>query len=389
MNTKLYDQMDWPGIEGVVYAEHDNPHNVLGATVVKNEVLIRAFFPDAIGVSVVLDGKKKKYSMDLADESGYFAVLIPGKKIPSYHYEVSYETGTVEALEAYNTNQVITKKDIDRFENGIHYEIYEKLGAHVVEIDGQKGVLFAVWAPNAVSVSVVGDFNLWDGRRNLMRRLGDSGIFELFIPTLETGEIYKYEIHQKGGNVVLKTDPYGSYSERRPNTASVVWDSNSYEWQDDKWLAKRKKKNDKKEPMLVYEVHLGSWMRHPDSADETQAYYSYRELADKLVKYVKEMDLADLVTTIKKITEYKFQIKDSLDIIMVWYRDVLLLKATNDANHLIFKEEIQYIRKVAVNSSYEGLETIIRAIETAKSRLDANVNFDLTMELMFLVIKEN
>lgn len=111
--------------------------------------------------------------------------------------------------------------------------------------------------------------------------------------------------------------------------------------------------------------------------------------AVSLLKYVKEMDLADLVTTIKKITEYKFQIKDYLDIIMVWYRDVLLLKATNDANHLIFKEEIQYIRKVAVNSSYEGLETIIRAIETAKSRLDANVNFDLTMELMFLVIKEN
>ena len=111
--------------------------------------------------------------------------------------------------------------------------------------------------------------------------------------------------------------------------------------------------------------------------------------AVSLLKYVKEMDLADLVTTIKKIMEYKFQIKDYLDIIMVWYRDVLLLKATNDANHLIFKEEIQYIRKVAVNSSYEGLETIIRAIETAKSRLDANVNFDLTMELMFLVIKEN
>lgn len=111
--------------------------------------------------------------------------------------------------------------------------------------------------------------------------------------------------------------------------------------------------------------------------------------AVSLLKYVKEMDIADLVTTIKKITEYKFQIKDYLDIIMVWYRDVLLLKATNDANHLIFKEEIQYIRKVAVNSSYEGLETIIRAIETAKSRLDANVNFDLTMELMFLVIKEN
>ena len=111
--------------------------------------------------------------------------------------------------------------------------------------------------------------------------------------------------------------------------------------------------------------------------------------AVSLLKYVKEMDLADLVTTIKKITEYKFQIKDYLDIIMVWYRDVLLLKATNDANHLIFKEEIQYIRKVAVNSSYEGLETIIRAIETAKSRLDANVNFDLTMELMFLVINEN
>ena len=288
MNVKLYDQMDWPGIEGLIYAEHDNPHEVLGAKVLKNEVLIRGFFPDAKAATVVIEGKRKEYPMELADEAGYFAVLIPGKKIPSYHYEVEYETGTVEVLEIYNTEPVLTKEDLTRFEHGIHYEIYEKMGANPMTINGVEGVLFAVWAPNAVSVSVVGDFNLWDGRRDLMRRLGDSGVFELFVPALKEGEIYKYEIHNKGGSVVLKSDPYGHYAELRPHTASIVWDNEKYSWADEKWLAERKKKKHKKEPMLIYEVHLGSFKK-PEAEDQREAFYNYRELGTMLIDYCKKM----------------------------------------------------------------------------------------------------
>ena len=288
MNVKLYDQMDWPGIEGLIYAEHDNPHDVLGAKVLKNEVLIRGFFPDAKAATVVTEGKRKEYPMELADEAGYFAVLIPGKKIPSYHYEVEYETGTVEVLEIYNTEPVLTKEDLTRFEHGIHYEIYEKMGANPMTINGVEGVLFAVWAPNAVSVSVVGDFNLWDGRRDLMRRLGDSGVFELFVPALKEGEIYKYEIHNKGGSIVLKSDPYGHYAELRPHTASIVWDNEKYSWADEKWLAERKKKKHKKEPMLIYEVHLGSFKK-PEAEDQREAFYNYRELGMMLIDYCKKM----------------------------------------------------------------------------------------------------
>ena len=288
MNVKLYDQMDWPGIEGLIYAEHDNPHEVLGAKVLKNEVLIRGFFPDAKAATVVIEGKRKEYPMELADEAGYFAVLIPGKKIPSYHYEVEYETGTVEVLEIYNTEPVLTKEDLTRFEHGIHYEIYEKMGANPMTINGVEGVLFAVWAPNAVSVSVVGDFNLWDGRRDLMRRLGDSGVFELFVPALKEGEIYKYEIHNKGGSIVLKSDPYGHYAERRPHTASIVWNNEKYSWADEKWLAERKKKKHKKEPMLIYEVHLGSFKK-PEAEDQREAFYNYRELGTMLIDYCKKM----------------------------------------------------------------------------------------------------
>lgn len=288
MNVKLYDQMDWPGIEGLIYAEHDNPHEVLGAKVLKNEVLIRGFFPDAKAATVVIEGKRKEYPMELADEAGYFAVLIPGKKIPSYHYEVEYETGTVEVMEIYNTEPVLTKEDLTRFEHGIHYEIYEKMGANPMTINGVEGVLFAVWAPNAVSVSVVGDFNLWDGRRDLMRRLGDSGVFELFVPALKEGEIYKYEIHNKGGSIVLKSDPYGHYAERRPHTASIVWNNEKYSWADEKWLAERKKKKHKKEPMLIYEVHLGSFKK-PEEEDQREAFYNYRELGTMLIDYCKKM----------------------------------------------------------------------------------------------------
>ena len=152
-------------------------------------------------------------------------------------------------------------------------------------VKGIPGVYFAVWAPNAMRVSLVGDFNLWDGRRLPMRRLPDSGIFELFVPGLSAGTLYKYEIKAKNGLVFLKADPYANETEESPGTASVVTDLSGFEWKDQDWMARRKKCDVKKEAMAVYEMHLGSWKRK-----ENGELYNFRELAPLVAAYVKKMN---------------------------------------------------------------------------------------------------
>ncbi len=287
MDDALYNVMNWPEIEAIVYSEHDNPHNILGYSKIEEGYLINAFFPNAVSVEVVLKGGKN-YTMELTDEAGFYSVIIPKRNKPEYTYLVTYDNGKQqEVVDPYNFKPVITQRDMDMFSKGVHYTVYEKLGAHKMTINGVEGVLFAVWAPNAIRVSVVGDFNIWDGRRHPMRRLGDSGIFELFIPGIKQGEVYKYELKIKGGLTTLKSDPYGYRSELRPATASIVYDLNSYKWHDDAWVASRKRKDMKKEPMSIYEVHLGSW-RKPDIEGDN-AFYNYREIAHMLAEYVTEM----------------------------------------------------------------------------------------------------
>lgn len=203
MEQKLYDYMDWAEIEAILYSEEDRPHEILGPHVTPDGIVIQVYDPTAASVSVGVDGKKKQYpmeEMELDDMGGYFAVLIPGKQIPDYTLFVTHKDGETETRkDPYAFEPVIDARDRALFSEGIHYEIYEKLGAHPMTIHGVSGVLFAVWAPNAVRVSVVGDFNLWDGRRHQMRRLMDSGIFELFIPGLVEGDLYKYELKVKEG----------------------------------------------------------------------------------------------------------------------------------------------------------------------------------------------
>ena len=286
MDEKLYELMDWAGVEAIVYSEEDQPQNLLGAHVTEDGITIQGFFPGAKEVAVKANGGKKVYQMDLEDEAGYFAALIPGKRIPDYVYHVTYEDGSEEELlDPYNFAPQITEKETKKFNAGICYDIYKKLGAHPMTVNGVQGVEFAVWAPNALRVSVVGDFNLWDGRRLPMRRLWDSGIFELFVPNLPDGALYKYEIKAKGGLTYLKADPYANAAELRPNTASIVTDLSKFEWSDQNWMENRKKRNEDHEPMAVYEVHLGSW-RKPEDGRE---FYNYRELAVMLAEYVKEM----------------------------------------------------------------------------------------------------
>lgn len=286
MNKKLYKLMNWPEIEGIVYSESDNPHKILGAHVTGSSVLVQTFQPGAKSVRLQPVEGDKSYKMEMADEEGYFAVLIPGKKIPDYEYIVESQDGSLRKVrDAYNYPPQITVEDTEKFNAGIHYTIYEKLGAHPMTIDGIDGVLFAVWAPNALRVSVVGDFNEWDGRAHQMRRLWDSGIFELFMPGIKEGDCYKYEIKAKGGLTFLKADPYAFGQQLRPDSASVVRNIADFKWGDSKWMSARSKVQADDMPMNVYEIYLGSFVKPKDGRE----YCNYRELAPEIIKYVKKM----------------------------------------------------------------------------------------------------
>ena len=284
MNENLYKLMNWPEIEAVVYSEHDNPHQVLGPKVTPDGVLIAAFDPDAKEAFAVTGAKE--IPMEKVDEGGYFAVLIPGKKIPRYTFRFLYEEGERTCEDAYRFAPQISEDDLHAFNAGIHYTVYEKLGAHPMTVDGVDGVYFAVWAPNVLRISVVGEFNHWDGRRNPMRRLGGSGVFELFLPEAQVGQLYKFELKVKGGLTYLKADPYANASELRPGTASKIADLRGFKWTDEAYLKALEEKDFKKSPINIYEVHLGSWKK---PADENGSFYNFRELAVMIADYVKEM----------------------------------------------------------------------------------------------------
>ena len=183
----------------------------------------------------------------------------------------------------------ITEFDQYLFGQGTHYDLYNKLGAHPMTVDGEEGVYFAVWAPNAEAVSLVGNFNEWDENATPMERLEPLGIYEIFLPEMKIGDIYKYCVTTKAGYTILKADPYGFQAELRPNNASVIADISDFKWQDSRWMKKREKFDDTKDPMFVYEVHPGSWKKHEQTEEDVDGFYNYREMAHELAKYVKDM----------------------------------------------------------------------------------------------------
>lgn len=285
MTKKLYKMMNWPVIEEIIYSESQDPHATLGPHVQGNGTLIQAFFPGAQKVTLQLTKDMAEKEMELADDDGFFAVWLPAKNVGAYRYIVSYENGSVETMQdAYRHECLITAEDEEKFAMGVHYTVYEKLGAHPLNLDGEDGVYFAVWAPNALRVSTVGDFNHWDGRVHQMRKL-PSGIFEIFIPGVKAGDNYKYEIKLKTGLTYLKADPYGNAAQLRPETASVVADLRNFKWEDKEFIKKRKAFQKENAPISVYELYLGSFLAPKDDEE----YANYREIADKLIPYVKEM----------------------------------------------------------------------------------------------------
>ena len=278
--------INWMEVDALVQGIHNNPHHILGMHECIDDLYINAYLPGAKVVNAIEVSTRKKYTLVSERVPGFFSVVIKDKKPFEYKLNVRFDNGDeVTYFDPYVFEPVIDPIDISLFNEGKHYSIYEKMGAHPMTVDGVEGVLFAVWAPNADRVSVVGNFNNWDGRRHPMRKLDYSGIYELFIPGKLVGEIYKYEIKAKSGQVFMKSDPYAFSNEVRPANASRIVDI-SYKWKDTAWMEKRETKDTDAQPMAIYEMHLGSWKRPTDGRE----FYNYRDIASLLADYLLMMN---------------------------------------------------------------------------------------------------
>ncbi|MFH7325071.1 1,4-alpha-glucan branching protein GlgB [Desulfurivibrio sp. C05AmB] len=273
----------------IIHSDHHDPFLVLGFHLVEGETpaaVVRCFQPSAAGVFLLSEGKRQEMYKIRAE--GLFEITLPGcREFFPYRLEAHYPDGATHQFDdPYRFWPQLSDYDRYLFNSGTHYRLYDKLGAHPTTIDGVKGTIFRVWAPNARRVSIIGNFNYWDGRLHQMRVLGASGIWELFLPEIGPGEPYKFEIRTQQGDILEKADPFQFFSEIRPRTASVVRDINHFSWSDEEWLAARREKTTYRRPMSIYEIHLGSWRRDP--ADPAR-FLSYREIAAALIPYVKEM----------------------------------------------------------------------------------------------------
>jgi 1,4-alpha-glucan branching enzyme len=275
-------------LDAIAAREHGDPHSILGAHPSDDgAVVIRAFRPSAVAVTARLDGGAS-VSLEEVHAGGVFEGTVPDAELPlSYTLEVDYgEGGSFTLEDPYRFPPTIGDLDLHLMGQGRHEELYAKLGAHVMVHEGVAGTAFAVWAPSARAVSVVGDFNSWDGRLHAMRSMGPGGVWELFLAGVEAGARYKFELLTQGGELRLKADPYAQQTEEPPETASIVAEP-KHEWRDAKWLARREDAKPLEQPMSIYEVHLGSWRRDPRDPERP---LSYLELADELSSYATDMN---------------------------------------------------------------------------------------------------
>ena len=289
-------------VDRIIQADHYDPYTILGPHEMEGGVIIRAFAPDTAEMAVIdIHKRADRRLMAKVDDAGFFEIFIPDRKVFAYDlHRVNYRGETSVNRDPYSFLPLLGEMDLYLFNEGNHYEIHKKLGAHIMEVDGATGVRFAVWAPNARRVSVTGDFNEWDGRRYAMRTLGSSGVWEIFIPGLGAGAVYKYEVKAQNGDIFLKSDPYAYLAELRPKTASVVWNHTEYPWDDKEWIETRSQTNYLERPFAVYEVHLGSWARSLDGSQ----WLSYRDVAPLLAEYVKRLGYTHI--ELMPVTEHPF-----------------------------------------------------------------------------------
>ena len=279
----------------LVEARHTDPHSILGMHFDEklSSIVVRVFDVEAQDVYILFDGKREQ--LEQIHEAGLFAIKFPNsKKHFTYQLEKIFDGNSVITEDSYCYMPGIGEMDVYLFNSGEHQRIYETMGAHLKNYDGVEGVLFTVWAPNAERVSVVGDFNNWNGTRNMMRLMGHSGIWELFIPRMSAGDVYKFEIRAMNGDVFCKLDPYALQTELRPNNAAIVSKGTDFTWSDEAWIEKRKTTEWLEAPVNMYEVHLASWqgpglrsINH--DGDDDSDFHNYREIAHALADYVCEM----------------------------------------------------------------------------------------------------
>jgi 1,4-alpha-glucan branching enzyme len=270
-------------IDALVRGELWDPHSLLGVHPgTKGGQIVRAWRPEAQTVQVVVNDEVVA-KLEQVHPAGVFEGAVDDS-VADYEIEVGYADGnTFKMRDPYAFPPTLGELDLHLLGEGRHYDLYEKLGAHKQTVNGVDGYAFAVWAPNARSVRVVGTFNSWDGRLNPMRAMGSSGIWEIFIPGLPEGHLYKFEVVSAQGNLVLKTDPYAFATEAPPSNACITYTSH-HEWSDDEWLGSRARWDAYSSPMSTYELHVGSWRRGGDGDP-----LSYRELAPVLAEYLTEM----------------------------------------------------------------------------------------------------
>jgi len=292
--------LDPGAIDAIVGGYHGAPFDVLGPHSADGEVIIRTFQPDAAEV-VVVTGKTQRTPMTRIHEGGLFEANLPKLKKDGYRLAITYPDGLTQLIaDPYAFPPTLSDFDTYLMAEGTHLHIYERLGAHPMELDGVSGVLFAVWAPNAMRVSVVGNFNNWNGRRHPMRFHSVTGVWELFIPALGEGDLYKYEIKTHyHGYMVTKADPVAFAGEMRPKNASVVWNINKHQWADEEWMGARAERHQPNKPISIYELHLGSWRLH-----EGWEWLTYRDLIRDLIPYVKYMGFTHI--EILPIAEHPF-----------------------------------------------------------------------------------
>jgi 1,4-alpha-glucan branching enzyme len=294
----------------LVYANHGAPFTLLGmhdARPDRDGVVVRAFRPYATKVELVrIDpdgGNGKTQEMPCIHRDGIYELFLPKEKPFPYRLRLTWFDGKSDIIEDPYRFPPESLGDLDLYllGEGSGYRTYQTLGAHPRCVNGVNGVHFAVWAPNALRVSILGWFNQWDGRVHPMQKRGDSGVWEIFMPDMKPGDLYKYEIKGPADYLTQKADPYAFAAELRPRTASVVWDIDAYKWNDADWMKARNERKWLEEPISVYEVHLGSWRRKGKDGEE---WLTYRELADTLIPYVRDMGYTHIETM--PISEHPF-----------------------------------------------------------------------------------